>query len=138
MAGYAPLDGLAATVAAIAIILLALVSLAGTSVRRQAVEAGMARMTDLCELTGIFDPHQLQDVFGPPDMDQTWRHVRMVDIAAARRPLGHLISNDAVDGLTIAVAAASFFIRHPLVDVALVTALAAQVGGWLAASRLPR
>ena len=138
MAGYTPLDGLASTVAAITVILLALVSLAGTSSRRQAVEAGLARMQDLCELTGIFDPRQLQDVFGPPDMDRVWRHVRMVDIAAARRPVGHLISNDAVDGLTIAVAAASFFVRHPLVDIALVTALAAQVTGWLAAARLPR
>ncbi len=138
MAGYPPLDGLASTVAALSVILLALVSLAGTAARRQAVEAGAARMQDLCELTGILDPRQLQDVFGPPDMDRVWRHVRMADIAAARRPLGHLISNDAVDGLAIAMAAASFLVRHPLVDIALIAALAAQVTGWLAAARLPR
>jgi len=138
MTGYAPLDGLATTFAAITVILLALVSLAGTSSRRQAVEAGQARMQDLCELTGIFDPRQLQDVFGPPDMDRVWRKVRMIDIAAARRPLGHLISNDAIDGLAIAVAVASFFVRHPLVDIALLAVLAAEVTGWLAAARLPR
>ncbi|MEO1786476.1 MAG: hypothetical protein AAFR41_05575, partial [Pseudomonadota bacterium] len=103
MAGYAPLDGLAATVAAITTLLLAFVSLAGSSTRRRAVEAGVARMQDLCELTGILDPRDLQDVFGPPDMERVWRHVRMADVDAARRPLGHLISNDAFDGLSMAI-----------------------------------
>lgn len=132
------MDGLASTVAALTIILLAIVSLAGTSRRKQSVEAGMAGMQELCELTGIFDPRELQDVFGPPDMDRLWRKVRMVDIDAARRPMGHLISNDAIDGAAIAMAAASFFVHHPLVDLALLIALVAQASGWLAAARLPR
>lgn len=138
MSGYAPFDGLASTAAALAVILLAIVSLAGSSTRRKVVEAGMAGVPELCELTGMLDPRDLQDVFGPPDMGRVWRNVRMADIEAARRPLGYIISNDAVDGLTIAVGVASFFVRHPLVDIALLTALSVQVGGWLAVLRLPK
>lgn len=138
MSGYGPFDGLAGTAAALVVILLAIVSLAGTSTRRRLVAAGQARARDLCELTGITDPRVLQDVFGPPDMGRVWRHVRLVDIERARRPLGYLISHDGVDWACIAVAAASFFLAHRLMDVALLLALVAQVTGWLAASRLPR
>ncbi|NBC20137.1 MAG: hypothetical protein GVY06_03665 [Alphaproteobacteria bacterium] len=138
MSGYPPFDGLAATAAALIVILSGIVSLLGTGARRRAVELGQATPLDLCELTGITDPGRLQDVFGPPDMGRVWRQVSMDDIRRARRPLGHLISNDLIDWGSLAIAFVSFFFRHPLMEVALLACVAVQVSSWVAAMRLPR
>lgn len=138
MSGYPPFDGLAATAAALIVILSAIVSLLGSGTRRRAVELGQATTLDLCELTGITDPSQLQDVFGPPDMGRVWRSVTLQDIQRERRPLGHLISNDSLDWAGIAVATASFFWRHPMIEVLLIMFVVLQVTSWFAAARLPR
>jgi hypothetical protein len=138
MSGYPPFDGLAVTAAALIVILSAIVSLLGSGARRRAVELGQATTLDLCELTGITDPTQLQDVFGPPDMGRVWRSVTLQDILRERRPLGHLISNDAIDWAGIAVATVSFFWRPPLIELLLIVCVALQVASWVAASRLPR
>ena len=138
MSGYGPFDGLAQVAAALATILRALVSLAGSAQRRDAVALAQARVQDLCELTGITDPRQLQDVFGPPDMGRVWRHVTMADIVRARRPLGHLISDDRLDWACIGIAALSFFIGAALMDLLLLSALTAQIAGWVLATQLPR
>ncbi|MEL6753589.1 MAG: hypothetical protein AAFO57_06155, partial [Pseudomonadota bacterium] len=127
MSGYPPFDGLAATAAALVVIISAIISLVGSSARWRAVSLGVAGPQDLCELTGITDPSQLQDTFGPPDMGRVWRHVTEVEVKAARRPLGHLMSNAGVDWACIGVAAASFFFTHPLMNLALLTALAATI-----------
>ena len=138
MSGYAPFDGLVAVTAAVAVILFAIISLAGTASRRQAVAAGAARTADLCELTGILDPRRLQDVFGPPDMDRVWRRVTLVQVDEARAPLGHVISSDWVDYGCIGAAILSFLSGHPLVQLALLLALAIQIAGVVIVSRLPR
>ncbi|MEO1100597.1 MAG: hypothetical protein AAFW65_02005 [Pseudomonadota bacterium] len=138
MSGYTPFDSLTATAAALAVILSALVSLIGSSARRRNVEMKVASVQDLCELTGITDPRALQDVFGPPDMGRVWRTVSLPDVMAARRPLGRLISDPVVDWACITVAALSFFSSYFLIELALLIAVIAQVGGWIAASRLPR
>lgn len=138
MSGYGPFDGLAVTAAAIAVILLSIVSLAGSSTRRRNVEAGQARAQDLCELTGITDPGDLQDVFGPPDMNRTWRHVTLADIARARRPMAHLISNDGLDWACMGVALVGLVLSGPIPQGLVLGALVYQVMGWLAATRLPR
>lgn len=138
MSGYAPFDGLMATAAALVVILSAIVSLVGSGARWRAVELGRARAQDLSELTGITDPRDLQDVFGPPDMGRVWRTVRAVDVRAARRPLGHLISNELVDWGCMAIAVLSFFWRPALMEIALVAAVVVQVTGWVVSTRLPR
>lgn len=138
MSGYGPMDGLAATAAALVVMLLAMVSLLGTTARRRSVALGEARTGDLCELTGITDPRELQDVFGPPGIDRVWRSVSLAAIDAERRPLGRLISDDRVDWACIGVAVLSFFWRHPLVEGALAAAVGLQIAGWIVAARLPR
>lgn len=138
MSGYSPFDGLTATVAALVVILSAIVSLVGSSSRWRAVTLGQARAQDLCELTGITDPRELQDTFGPPEMDRVWRSVTEADVRAARRPLGHLMSNDLVDWACVGVAVLSFLWRHPVIEIALVAALVVQVASWVLATRLPR
>ncbi|MEE9380776.1 MAG: hypothetical protein V3V03_05160 [Hyphomonadaceae bacterium] len=138
MSGYGPLDGLTIIALAIFTILSAIISLIGSSARRQSVENGVAQAQDLCELTGIMDPGELQDTFGPPDMGRVWRSVSMKDIERHRRPLGHILSNDLFDWFSFAAAIAAVFWRHPLVLLALLTVTALQVAGWVVSMRLPR
>jgi len=135
--GFGSIDALTGMAAAIAVILSAIVSLVGTSARERTVRLGQARIADLCELTGILEPKALQDVFGPPTTNGVWPTVTMSRIRTARRPLGHLLSDNRVDYACMAVAAASIFIDHPLMDLALGAAVLVQVSGWLAAVRLP-
>lgn len=138
MSGYPPLDGLAQTAAALIVILSAIISLIAAGARWRAVQLGQARAQDLCELTGILDPTVLQDTFGPPDMGRVWRRVTVPEVKAARRPIGHLMSNEAVDWACMAVAVLSFLVDHPLMNIALLSALAAQVSSWVLATRVPK
>jgi len=133
-----PNDALAATVAAITVILSVIVSLVGSSARRQSVTEHRATAQDLCELTGITQPRDLQDAFGPPGMDRIWRTVTLAEVTRERRPLGHLLSDDRLDYLCGAVALMSFFWRNPLILLFLGVALCFQVAGWVVSSRLPR
>lgn len=138
MSGYPPFDGLAETAAALIVILSAIVSLVSSSTRWRFVDAGQARAKDLCELTGILDPREIQDTFGPPDMGRVWRQVTRTDIYAARRPLGHLLSNEWVDYGCLIIAAASFFLDHSLLNLALLVCVGIQVTGWVVSARLPQ
>lgn len=138
MSGYPPFDGLAATAAALIVILSAIMSLIASSARWRAVILGQARTQDLCELTGITDPTQLQDTFGPPDMGRVWRHITTADVKAARQPLGHLMSNETLDWACMGVAALSFFWSHPVIELLLIMALIVQVSSWILSARLPK
>ncbi len=138
MTGYGPLDGLANTAIALAIILSAIVSLVGTSARKRAVMEGRATAQDLAELSGITDPRDLLDAFGPPDMGRVWRSTTMEEVRSKTTPLGHLISGDLVDWACIAVAVLSFVLKSPFIVLALWAAAAAQFAAWIAATRLPR
>jgi len=133
-----PFDGFGGVALAISVILSAIVSLIGTARRKQTVEMGEAGVEELCELTGIMDPKELQDVFGPPDMGRVWRQVTLQNVYDARRPLGHIISGETVDWLCIGVAAAHFFSDHLMVGIGLAMAVSSQFAGWVLATRLPR
>tara|TARA_B100000678_G_scaffold290803_1_gene304840 strand:- start:16416 stop:16820 length:405 start_codon:yes stop_codon:yes gene_type:complete len=122
---------------AIAIIISACVSLIGTSARKRAVQEGRARAAEICELTGIFDPRVLQDVFGPPTMNGVYQ-VSMEQIKKARMPLGRLISDDRFDLGCIAIAISVFFIHHPLAELFLMIAAAYQTAGWMISTKLPQ
>ena len=132
------IDGLAATAMALAVILSAIVSSVASSARRQAVIMAEAKAQDLCELTGIMDPRELQDVFGPPNLARTWSHLTLKQVLAQRRPAGHIISSQWIDGGSALIACLSFFIGHPLFSLALVVAFCLQVAGWVLVYRLPK
>lgn len=121
---------------AFAIILSAIVSVIGTSARKRAVDEGRARASDLCELTGIFDPRVLQDVFGPPTLNGVYL-VNMKQVNKARMPLGHLLSDDRLDLACILIAIVSFLTNHFVSDIFLVAAAAFQTAGWFISSGLP-
>lgn len=138
MSGYGPFDDLTLFAVALAIILSAIVSLIGTSARKRNIALGQARVGDLAEMTGISDPKELLETFGPPDMNRVWRSVTLLDVRRARQPMGWLMSSDLVDYACLALVGVSIFFAHPLINGALLFALAIQVAGWIVATRLPR
>lgn len=138
MSGYGAFSGFAVTAFCLAIILISIVSLIGAASRRLAVDEGRAGIRDLCELTGISNPKELQDVFGPPDMHRIWRHVTWYQVVEARRPAGHLISGQYVNWLAIGLAVAALFYTNELTLLFVFFAGMAKTGGIILARRLPR
>lgn len=133
-----PLDGFATVALALAVILSGLVSLIGSSARRQAVIMAAAQVRDLCELTGITNPNELQDVFGPPNLNRVWQNLTLERVLAERRPLGVLLSGQALDWACIIAGSLAFFSSFALIELALMAAFGIQVASWFVAARLPR
>ncbi len=138
MSGIPGLDGLPLIATIIAVILSAIASLLSTMTRKQIVEGGAVNAAILCELTGVRDPRDLQDIFGPPGMNHVWHGITLERIAAERRLPGYLISDDRVDWACIAVAVLAIFWHHPLADGLIVAAALVQISGWVLAYQLPR
>ena len=132
------LDGFTVTAMALAVILSALVSLVGSSARRRAVMMAEASARDLCELTGILNPMELQDIFGPPNLSKIWQNLTLQRVLEERRPIGHLMSGQGIDWACIIVALASFFSEYFLVEIGLLVALGVQVAGWVYSTKLPQ
>ena len=57
---------------------------------------------------------------------------------AERRPLGHVISGQAVDWACMTAGLLAFFSDFFLVEIALLVALGVQVTGWVYAAKLPK
>ena len=129
--------GPAEVVIAIAVILSAIVSLIGTGARKQAVIEGRATAADLCELTGVFEPRVLQDLFGPPTMNGIYL-VSLAQVRKARQPLGLLISEDRFDLACIGIALITFVLNYDLLDLFLMIAAAYQTAGWFISVKLPQ
>lgn len=138
MGGYPPYAGFTEFAVALGIILSAIVSLLGTSARKRTIALGEARMADLAEMTGILKPKDVLAVFGPPDMSRVWPSVTLLDVRRARTPLGWLMSSDLVDYACMLAAVAALTVNHKLMPLALMAALAAQVAGWVVATRVPK
>ena len=132
------LEGISLFGVAIATVLMAVASLLGSMTLKQVVELGQVDARVLCNLTGITDPRDLQDVFGPPTMNRVWHGLTLPDIERERRPAGYLISDDRVDWISIGVAFLALFWRHPVADIMLIVAAVSQISGWVIASRLPK
>ena len=138
MSGYGPLDGLALAAIALSVMLSAFVSLLGTSMRERNVAAGEATSADLAELTGISDPKQILQIFGPPDMGRVWRTVNLTEIHRARTRAGWLISSHLVHYACMASVALAVLVRNPLTQGLVLIALFVQIAGWVLASRMPK
>lgn len=132
------LDGFTVTAIAIAVILSALVSLIGSAARRRAVIMAEAGPRDLCELTGILNPMELQDIFGPPNLNKIWQNLTLERVLAERRPIGHVISGQAVDWASMIIGLLSFFSGFFLIEIGLLIALGVQAAGWVYATKLPQ
>ena len=132
------LDPFTVTAIALAVLLSSLVSLIGSAARRRSVMMAEASVRDLCELTGILNPMELQDIFGPPNLNRVWQNLTLQRVLEERRPLGHLMSGQGIDWACILVALASFFSGNFLIEISLLVALGVQLAGWIYSAKLPQ
>jgi len=132
------LSGFSLIAVALAVMMSALIRMISAMQLRQRVEAGMTGVRELAELSGVTDPRDLQDVFGPPGMDRTWKHVTLATIEGKKRLPGYLMSDARVHWACMAVGVLAFFLGHWSVQLALILAAMAQIGGWMSAFNLPK
>lgn len=138
MGGYGAVSGLTITSVGLAVILMAITSMIGAASRRLAIEQGFAGVRELCELTGITNVKDLQDIFGPPDLNRVWRNLTLERVMAERRPAGHLISGRVVNWVSIFMAVFALVRPNELVLLGLFLACFAQIGGWALSVKLPK
>jgi len=132
------LSGLSLIAVALAVMMSALIRLISTMQLRQRVEAGYTGVRELAELSGITDPRDLQDVFGPPGMERIWKHVTMAQIDDKKRLAGYLMSDSRIHWASIAIGFTAFIFGHWTVQILLILAALAQIGGWISATQLPK
>lgn len=116
----------------------AFIRLVQTMQLRQRVEIGHTGVRELAELSGVTDPQDLQDVFGPPGMNRIWANVTLATIEGKRRLAGFLMSDSRLHWYTIAAGLSAFFIGHWTTQILLLIAALIQSGAWLSATRLPK
>ena len=132
------LTGLPLVSIALAVMISALIRLIQTMQLRQRVEFGHTGVRELAELSGVTDPQDLQDVFGPPGMNRIWSNVTLATIEAKRRMPGALMSDPRLHWYSIAAGISAFVISHWIVQLLLIIAAIIQSGAWLSATRLPK
>ena len=132
------LSGLPLFSIALAVMISAFIRLVQTMQLRQRVEVGHTGVRELAELSGVTDPQDLQDVFGPPGMNRVWAHVNLATIEAKRRLAGYLMSEPRLHWFSIAAGLGAFIISHWIVQLLLLIAAIIQSGAWLSATRLPK
>ncbi|MEO1552877.1 MAG: hypothetical protein AAFR82_03005 [Pseudomonadota bacterium] len=132
------LSGLPLISIALAVMISAFIRLVQTMQLRQRVEFGHTGVRELAELSGVTDPQDLQDVFGPPGMNRVWAHVTLATIETKRRLAGSLMSDSRLHWFSIAAGFGAFIISHWAVQILLLIAVIIQSGAWLSATRLPK
>ncbi|MEO0451293.1 MAG: hypothetical protein AAFZ74_13355 [Pseudomonadota bacterium] len=132
------LSGLPLVSIALAVMISAFIRLVQTMQLRQRVSFGHTGVRELAELSGVTDPQDLQDVFGPPGMNRIWANVTLATIQAKRRLAGMLMSDPRLHWYSIAAGLAALVIGHWIVQLLLVIAAIIQSGAWLSATRLPK
>ena len=132
------LSGLPLVSIALATMISAFIRLVQTMQLRQRVKFGHTGVRELSELSGVTDPQDLQDVFGPPGMNRVWANVNLAAIEAKRCLAGSLMSDPRLHWYSIAVGIGAFIINHWSAQILLMIAAIIQSGAWLSATRLPK
>jgi hypothetical protein len=134
--------GAAPTAIAIAILLSVIVRGIRGSVAWGAVEDGVATADHLREITGIFDWRRLQEVFGPPGLDDGLFRVSRGHVRQSRTLVGVLMGDRWLDGASVLLALAVLAPIYPVwrlghwIEWPLYAAGVYQLLGWMAAFRL--
>lgn len=134
----APFYGLTLYAIAIATLLSGFVRLIQSGQLRQRVGWQMTSVRELAELSGITDPRDLQDAFGPPGMDRIWRHVTLPQIQQKRMFIGYLMSDARLHGFSMGAAILALVLQNWVTQIVLIAAALAQAGAWISATRLPK
>ena len=132
------LSGLTLVSIALAVMISAFIRLVQVMQLRQRVEIGHTGVRELAELSGVTDPRDLQDVFGPPGMNRVWSHVTLATIETKRRLPGYLMSDPRLHWFSIVAGLAVFPFSHWILQLLLMIAALIQSGAWLSATRLPK
>ncbi|MEL7040315.1 MAG: hypothetical protein AAGL90_02255 [Pseudomonadota bacterium] len=132
------LSGLPLVSIALATMISAFIRLVQTMQLRQRVAFGQTGVRELAELSGVTDPQDLQDVFGPPGMNRIWSNVTLASIEAKQRLAGRLMSDPRLHWFSIVVGFGAFIIGHWSVQILLLIAAMIQTGAWLSATQLPK
>jgi len=132
------LTGLPLVSIALAVMISAFIRLVQTMQLRQRVEIGYTGVRELAELSGVTDPQDIQDIFGPPGMNRVWANVTLTTIETKRRLAGFLMSDPRLHWFSILAGLGAFIISHWAVQILLLIAVLIQSGAWLSATRLPK
>jgi hypothetical protein len=132
------LTGLPLVSIALAVMISAFIRLVQTMQLRQRVEIGYTGVRELAELSGVTDPQDIQDIFGPPGMNRVWANVTLTTIETKRRLAGFLMSDPRLHWFSILAGLGAFIISHWSVQILLLIAVLIQSGAWLSATRLPK
>jgi len=132
------LSGLPLVSIALAVMISAFIRMVQSMQLRQRVGFGQTGVRELAELSGVTDPNDLQDIFGPPGMNRIWSNVTLATIEAKRRLPGFLMSDSRLHWFSIAAGLGAFIFSHWVVQILLLIAAIIQSGAWLSATRLPK
>jgi hypothetical protein len=134
--------GFTAMVAAFAILLSVAIRWLRSGATWGAIDEGMAKAEHLREATGILEFDRLQEVFGPPRLNDGVFPVTHREVMRQRTGLGYLLGDAWLDGGSAVIAIVALMPIWPLwgtrawMDVLIVIASAYQALGWLAALTL--
>ena len=132
------LSGLPLVSIALAVMISAFIRMVQAMQLRQRVSFGQTGVRELAELSGVTDPQDLQDVFGPPGMNRIWANVSLATIAEKRRLAGVLMTDSRLHWFSIVAGLLAFILSHWVVQILLLIAAIIQTGAWLSATRLPK
>lgn len=109
-----------------------------------AVAEGRATADVLADLTGITDHETLQDVFGPPRLEDGVFPVTRRQVMRQRTGFGYLVGDRWLDGGSAIIALLAVmpvwpaWDRQAWLDTLLIFAGVYQLAGWIASARLIR
>jgi hypothetical protein len=128
--------------AAVAILLSVIVRWIRSGASWQAIEEGRATADILRDITGILEFDKLQEVFGPPRLEDGVFPVSPREVRRQKTGMGYLMGDRWLDGSSAVIALVALFPIWPVwgtrawLDTLLMFAGLYQAGGWLAATRL--
>lgn len=134
------IPGFTQALAACAILLSVIVRSIRSGASWQAIDDGAATGDILRDVTGILQPDRLQEIFGPPRMEDRVFSVTRAEVKSQRTSLGYLMGDRWLDGASALIAVISLLPIWPLwgtriwLDTLLMFASCYQVAGWIAAS----
>lgn len=133
------MPGITQAMSATAILLSVVVRVIRSGASWQAIDDGVATQETLRDVTGILNPETLQDIFGPPRMEDGVFPVSRAEVLRQRTGIGYLLGDRWLDGASAVIAVLSLFPLWPLwgtriwLDTLLMFAGLYQLAGWVAA-----